>query len=339
MRTAVAVCLLTSLAMAQSAKKEAPQTTRHPTPDAAAIKEARAGVREIFREDFDRAKKPAELTALAARLTKVAAGTLDDPVSQYALLLESQQLATEAVHLDGALAAIAEIEKRFVGNCSHLKADVIEHVAEKTRTSEQGRVAEHAMQFAQQAAAANDFTSAERMLKIAQSSGRKARNLPLVRAAADLQKVITAQAAAFAEVTQAMAVLETNPADPQANFQVGHYLCLQTGDWSAGLKHLAAGGEGKLQTLAKEDLANREAPSNRAKLAGEWWKLAEESEPPARRNLKLRAVHWYTLALPKLSGITKQLAVKRVAEMNSEVAEATITPRSRECAGQQRRTQ
>jgi len=111
--------------------------------------------------------------------------------------------------------------------------------------------------------------------------------------------------------------LEENEDDPDANLAVGTYLCFAKNDWANGLPMLVRGSEPPLQSLAKNDLAKPGSPEAQLQLADAWWDLAESAEGLVSTQARLRASVWYQHALPKLSGLQKVKASKRIDETKS----------------------
>src|SRR5437868_2784255 len=83
--------------------------------------------------------------------------------------------------------------------------------------------------------------------------------------------------------------------------------------WGGGRTLLARGGGGTPQSVALRDAATKDlakpaTAAERAALADLYWRLRDAQEPPLRFALAARAVHWYELAIPGLSGLAKLAA-------------------------------
>jgi hypothetical protein len=82
---------------------------------------------------------------------------------------------------------------------------------------------------------------------------------------------------------------------------------------------LVRGGKPPLESLAKDDLARPRSPDAQLDLADAWWDLAKDSAGLVSRQAALRASFWYQKALPKLSGLHKVKASKRIAEIKDTI--------------------
>jgi hypothetical protein len=84
-----------------------------PMPDQAAIEKARAAFRELYAEDFAKAKKPAEQVALAKQWMATVDKVADDRAAQYVLLSAARRLATAARDRKTATEAVTAMLDRF----------------------------------------------------------------------------------------------------------------------------------------------------------------------------------------------------------------------------------
>jgi hypothetical protein len=119
-------------------------------------------------------------------------------------------------------------------------------------------------------------------------------------------------------IRQAQARLAADPADPEANFQLGLHYCLHENDWEKGLTHLRLGNDTALAAAARLDL-DLDDPSNadaQVAMADRWYELARQDE--TRRDFLARAAHWYRSALPQLAGLKQIKVEKRLAKIDQE---------------------
>ena len=90
-----------------------------------------------------------------------------------------------------------------------------------------------------------------------------------------------------------------------------------TGDWDTGLPYLAKGSDADLAEAAKQDLAGPSKPADQVTAGNLWWSLGDKNAGLEAVRLKNRAAHWYTLALPKVSGAVETKIRKRLDSMGS----------------------
>lgn len=119
-----------------------------------------------------------------------------------------------------------------------------------------------------------------------------------------------------AKVKEQMAKLKANPNDPAANLAVGRFLCLAKRDWDAAIHLLAKGANGPLKEAVDKDLKAAQGDEVAQMAAADaWYDLAAGAGADSKPSLQLRAHHWYLLALPKATGLSKIKAEKRVKEL------------------------
>jgi hypothetical protein len=113
---------------------------------------------------------------------------------------------------------------------------------------------------------------------------------------------------------QAMATLDKNPADPEANLVAGKYLCRVKGDWARGLPLLALSGEEEYAWLAAKELKEITEPAAQVDQGDGWWKLAERRDGTPQQQLRLHAAYWYRKAIPQLTGLLHEKVQQRLAQ-------------------------
>src|SRR5262249_44077675 len=120
------------------------------------------------------------------------------------------------------------------------------------------------------------------------------------------------------KMKDAYATLKTNPNDPAANLTVGRYLFIAREDYDEGVKFLAKGADPKLKDAAEKDIkAGQGGEAEEMAAADAWYALAtaKDVDPIAKPAFQVRAHHWYTEVLPDATGLNKNKAEKRAAEL------------------------
>lgn len=136
---------------------------------------------------------------------------------------------------------------------------------------------------------------------------------------------------------EALTELAAAPSNAEAHLAVGVYWCFTRGDWQQGLPHLVQGSDEPLKVLADRDLQTPEDPDEQLALGDAWWDQSAIQDGIAATACLARAAHWYREALPRLAGLPKLKAERRLEEFagqkqeDGSVSEKTEgSPRTRE---------
>ena len=290
-----------------------PAATRLPVPDSAAVEKAEKLVRELFKADLAK-KKQADQIETARKMIKSAGETNDNPAAKFALLREASEVAARGGDIGTALEAAAGLTQSFEMKPVDVQLGILE-TAERGKTVPARAVAEAALEVADDALRADDFDSADKLLKLAVRAATRASNAALsanvaakIREAEAIQQVL-------GQLEPERKKLASDPNDAAANQKVGRFLAVLKGEWDAGLPHLAKSGDEKWKAAAEADLTSPIAANDRTALADRWFDLAATLEGPDATELRFRAYQWYSQALADLSGLSKARVEKRMAEI------------------------
>ena len=233
-------------------------------------------------------------------------GTQDDPTTKFVLLKLARDIAVQAVDGELAFEAIDAMASDYDVNRIEMKAGVLEQAAKRSRLTPDQRaaIADAALKVIDAAIGEDNFDVAKRLGKQASQLARLSKDTDLLQEVVAKNKAVDAAAKAYADVEKAAVKLKQTPDDPDANTKVGKYLCFTKGDWQKGLQMLVKGSDASLKALATKDLAGAASGEAQVKLGDAWWDAGN----------KRRAVHWYTQALPGLTGFVKDRVEKRMEE-------------------------
>jgi hypothetical protein len=314
-RLLVAAALITALAALLPTAPGADD--RAPVPEKAAITKAEAVVKDVFKAEYAKTKA-ADRKEFAAKLLEQAGETKDDLAARYVLLRDARDLAARAGDADGAMKAAEEMAAGFrvsPGEAKAAAADLL--VTGSTTPALASAAAQSLLDAADAARAAEDWAPATTLAKAAEAAARKAQSAALANAARAKLKEIDTFKSESEKVKDHVATLEKNPDDPTANLAVGRFRCLVKNDWEGAVPLLVKGPDAKLKAAAEKDLkAAAGADADKLASADAWYELAGASDPALKAALQQRARHWYTTALPGLTGLNKAKAEKRVAELS-----------------------
>jgi len=190
------------------------------------------------------------------------------------------------------------------------------------RTSPQNTVlANVALDLVDEAVAQDDYDSAKELTGLALAAARKARAWQLVKRIVARDKAVKEATETHAQVQAALATLENDSTDANANQAAGEYFCFVKGDWNQGIPMLALGSNTKLKAVATRDLRQANTAEEQDALGDAWWTLAEGREGRERESVMLRAGFWYQQAEPNLGGLVAQKIAKRTAQIAKRTAQ------------------
>lgn len=297
-----------------------------PVPSEAARKQAAAELRKDYGEESAQADSPEKKAALAAKLLAKAEQTTDNLASRFALCEAARELAIKAGQADTAFRAIDKLAERFVVDALGAKVEAVDRLVESSTSPKQlASLATLAGELVEDLSAADRFDKAQEILKTARDAAKESKNADLVKQVTAHAKQVDAASRAYEQVKPALDVLEEKPADPKANLAAGKYLCFVKGDWERGVAMLALANDETLSKVARRDLEGTSDVQRQVALGDAWWKLVENETGVAKRQIQVRAGHWYQAALPQLSGTDKEIVAKRLAEIEQAKAPASLS--------------
>ena len=283
---------------------------RVPEPDAAAAKESQKSIRDLFKEDYAR-KSPAEQKALAQKLYSKAMEYKGEARSQYALLLESRDVAVGCGDVETTVQATNELARTFLVDGPALKIASLTKIAAAMKDPETARGCSRALlAVVPEAVRAENFDAAAGAAQKAEGLARVAQDNSLVTRAADLKADV---ASLKSEAGRVKPLLEKPGAsDAEA---IGRYLCLIKGDWEAGLPHLLAGAKAPLKGVVEKDVLKPVETEKQLEVAEGWIESAQKEKSAWRKAAMLaRARTWLESASQNATGLIKMRVDKRLAE-------------------------
>ena len=276
---------------------------RLPVPDEAEQKKAKALLREVYKDDYNTPKgKRDQWRKFASKLLAQEQRTREDPAGRYVLLIEAAGIAADEADVRTAMRAVDLLERSYQVDALALRVDFIDRAnsAGELTMSDNKSIVDTAERLIKEAMSQDNYAAAEALYDAAIAAARRTREkAKLVQVTAHREDLDEAQAA-FREVHAAIEKLRSDPDDPDANLDVGKYLCFVKQRWDRGLPHLARGSHVELRGLANLELQANHAPEQMIEIADLWWKLGEKTPKLHRKWLWLRAAYWYREAMPLL---------------------------------------
>ena len=286
-------------------------------PRAIPTAQEQASVRKLFKEVYSHELADPSAngkTALAHRLITDAANTKDAPIDQFVMLTGARQAAVDAGDVELALGADGELCKSFLIDVRKSRLELLTRLSMTVRTpSDCVMLGKAALGQADDAAAQGEYDIARQYAEAAVAGAKRCENGALLGQTTARAASLGTLAMAYAQLDKPLAILQQKPDDPEANLAVGRFYCLKAGQWSTGLKYLAAGSDAKLSAAAKADLQGADPLS----IAEQWQALADRENPADKRYLRLRAAQWYRDGLGTLKGLLKAKAERELATLDA----------------------
>lgn len=299
---------------------EASKPDKTAAPSKAAIDEAAALIRDLYKKEIAAAKTPTQRSDLARVLLKQANDSRSDPAGYFVLLDEAASLAAKGGDTITAFQALDRLTSAFDVPAIPRKLAALEALSASSPPPAHKQIAELALALVDQAMASDDYKMAKDLVSIGAASSRKSKDAASGKIAgiraAEIEKLIKQ----YATIKEALATIEKTPDDAKANQAAGTYFCFTKGNWGRGLPMLAKGDDAALKRLAEKDLAKPGDSSAQLAIGDDWWDFSQTQEGPTKVNLQVHACDWYRKALPKATGLAKAKAEKRVADVSAELA-------------------
>ena len=308
--------------------KPAAAPKKIPPPDEAARKKAERTVRDRYLNHVLDLESNQEKIALAERMvSETEHNTFFSPATQLVAMEEAAKLDREAGQIGKAIDILDKISDSYDIDVAAMKADMVQSWADELtkalgpggskkitpQVQAAGRnLLEVCRKLTADALAKGDVETALRFLNLAQPAANRLHDPKMKSVIQSSIKDVEKLKERIPEVQSAIAALRDKPDDPETNLTVGSWYCLVTGDWEKGLPYLAKGSDADMAEAAKQDLAKPDKSADQLTAGNLWWSLAKKYSGLEASRLKNRAAHWYTLALPQLSGAQASEVHKRL---------------------------
>jgi hypothetical protein len=303
-----------------------PLAAKLPAPDAAALSKAQSELSALFKDELAAATTPAAQTALAQKLTGLAAQSASDPTSCYALLRSSVDLAAKAGDVTTAYQAIDRLTLVFDVDAVETEFNALTQLAKAVRrpADEHPFVARSA-EWVNRAIRDGRFDLVPRLSAAAETLLRRTGRLAVMKQFTALANEAKLLEREHQTIAPALASPDLTSKDPTASSAAGKYCCFVLGDWEQGLPLLAAGDDAALSALAASDLAAPQEGAAQAKLGDDW--LAQASGQSGRKKtlIQQRAAHWYQQSLGKTSALLKAAVEKKLRDVQGQLSQDALS--------------
>ncbi|HEY4263465.1 MAG TPA: LamG-like jellyroll fold domain-containing protein, partial [Schlesneria sp.] len=301
------------------ADETAASTGKKPVPDAMTQEKARKAVKEKFKAEIAKAKKPEAKAGLARTLMERADAQTDDDM-QFAYFAEAIFFAGQAGDLDLALQAVTGLSEKFEVDSIDWKQRAATAVGSAGLTLDPAQVEALIAKFselANEAAAADEYVAAVNILKAAADLVKKAIYKPLKDDATFLIKQMTGHKEAFDAVKNAREKLRTNPDDATANLAWGRFVCFYKHDWEHGLPLLVKADDKVWAPLAQREINAPQTAPDWLQLGDDWQQAGIREKDVVKFATLERADHAWQQALATATQLQKK-------EMESKVDQRLV---------------
>ena len=302
---------------AEASQREplAVEVKKHSVPDEEKQDAIREQVKEIFRSEYQAATTPEKRLALARALRSEASNVENDPAARFVVLREAYDHAIAAGDHSLAEETARELAAAYDVDLLSVMAHLVTVAARTARSDDARReVASKALEVVNQLADAKRYDEAGKVASAAESLAIRIRDIELRKRLRSTIEQIETQDRAWLAVERAMEKLKADPNDPLANAIYGKHLCLSEGDWAKGLAMLAKCKDAQLAAAAKLDIAGATEADKQLAIGNAWYDIASADE--SAEGFYARAYHWYDLAAPRLVGLDKIKAERRLEQLS-----------------------
>jgi len=269
-------------------------------------------IRDVYSEQGEAAKTPAQKATFANMLLAEAQDTSNDPVGRYLLIRLARDAAVEAASVPIIVQAIDTMAADYEVDRDQLLVEVLTRLTKHVRNPQTAAEAVMGiLDLIDDAIQKDEFVYAENLGKIVSRIAGKSIDSELINRVRSRNKEIHNLAKEYEEVEAALAVLDMEPSNAEANLTAGRFFCFLKNDWSTGLPMLALSSEKALANVAASELKSPEGAEKQVALGDQWQAAAEELKSEARISALSRAIMWYEKALPELKGLARsELEIK-----------------------------
>ena len=286
-------------------------TKKRQPPTTAQQDEAKRSVKEQFKADYLKAKKPEQKGALARTLIDNADKARDEATT-YALLHEAAMNAAQAGQLDLALIAIKALDDRFFIDVLPLKVTVFAAAPPAKTAEEATLLLAKYKDLAEDAVQAEDYGTAVKALQTAADELKKPSFKILRDEALTGSKRMASIRDTFETARASRNALKTNPDDPAANLAWGKFVGFYKQDLDRALPLLAKGNDKVWAPIAQRELKPDKLSSDFLQLGDDWFEAGEREKDPIRALARDRADQMWQQAIAKAPDIGKAETEQKV---------------------------
>jgi len=304
-------------------------------PDAATQEQARKAVREKYKVEMNKAKKP-EARAQLAKTFVEAAETAAELPTRFALLAEAIPLAAQGADLELALQIAQMIADKFKVAPLPWKERAAAAMGAATLNVDIDVAAGLLARFndlSSEAIAKEEYAIAVNVMKAAFDTFKKPNYKPFRDDAAFQVKQLTSVREAFDAAKGARDKLASNPDDAASNLAWGRFVCFYKQDWETGFKLLANANDKVWAPLAQRELKPPETANDWLQLGDDWLQAGVKEKEPIKLLAGERADRAWQQALATATPLHKKELEQKVDQRTVKLFGASFTATRGDAAG------
>ena len=225
---------------------------------------------------------------------------------------------------------VETLGKSFEVDLWDLRQKTLTQLARTVKTADaRSVIAKSAIDLAEQAIPDSHYDAATALTAIALNLSISLKDNSLRDQCREMNERIKRLQKEQPNVEVARTKLKTAPDDADANLTLGRFVCFLQGDWKAGLANLSKGSrrgpQGPCQAGTRRSDRRQGAGQAGRRLVGPSGEKGKRKDDPIIKAMHARAMYWYRLALPNLSGLTLAKVQKRIDAEEASKPEAPIT--------------
>jgi hypothetical protein len=293
------------------------QIIKQPHPTDEELEKKRALIRELYQDEYRKAKTSAEKIELGKLMHREGQSTTDDPVGRFELWRIARDVLSREGEFALALAIVDNLEDHYTGvDSTNLKAETLLAASSRVtpaRTDDFVHAVESIVDQCQQD---------ERFdlgVQLVNATKKEIRTRVTDEIRAQIDRIATELQFVQQSHDEYLLALETLAKvkdDPLANQQVGRYLAIVRRQWDQGLKHLALGSDPQTRAAAVTELTSQSDSSASLAIADAWYDVSQVADRTVeQQNLQHHAFAWYQRAEDETTGLEQKKVRARIAEL------------------------
>lgn len=308
-------------------QRQLAQRRRFSMPSELERKTAEQAMRDKLRDDFAEADTPEEKRKLAERLVKL--GPLEpDPAARFACLQLARELYAEVASPEGLFGTIRLLQSQFQVDGTGLSVEAAKSFSAVIQDPVgSAELAKECLDLADDLADENQYEAAVSIASLAKEAAQTAKHKQYQSIAMQVIRRLSVLQKESERVQPFRDTLQADSNNPEANSEVGKFLCFVVHDWDVGLPHLAKSNDIALRQVAEAELKGTDDPIAQAALGDLWNTLSSKLSTSMRSSARGRAKAWYSRAILKMSGADRMKLERKAAKIATEKSEIRLSVR------------